>query len=255
MKKCSAEVNTPFSNRMKKPLYSVIVPAYNEEFWLPKSLCALKDAMEIVDLPGEIIVCDNNSTDKTAELAKAYGARLVFEPKNQISRARNAGAGIANGTYLIFMDADSLISAKLLKRALNNLQGHGCCGGGTLISFDDPTGPFASQILRFWTGISLRYQLAAGSFIYCLREAFEEIGGFSEYVYAGEEIFFSQRLKKWGKMRELSFCLIPDSPIITSARKLKQPISMVLATLICIFFPFFIYFKRLCWYWYKRPSY
>ncbi|MFQ5589425.1 MAG: glycosyltransferase, partial [Nitrospiria bacterium] len=203
-------------------------------------------------LPGEIIVTDNNSTDQTAAVARTHGASVVFEAKNQIARARNAGARRAQGEYLIFVDADTMISADLLKQALNNLREGNCVGGGALVSFDKKTGWAASLIIRFWQWVSIHCQLAAGSFVYCLRQAFEEAGGFSEALYAGEEIRLSWALKKWGKPRRQSFRIITDFPVRTSARKLDDPARVVLATLICILFPFSIYFKSLCGYWYKR---
>ncbi len=232
--------------------YSVIIPAYNEERWLPRSLQALKSAMAMIDLRGEIIVTDNNSTDKTAEVARNHGARVVFESKNQISRSRNAGARVAKGTYLVFLDADTLISSALLKKAITNLESGTCCGGGTLILFDHSTGRCSNALLHFWRAVSKRFQLAAGSFVYCLRCAFEEVGGFSELLYAGEEIRLSVELKKWGKKRHQSFQIITDHSVITSARKLDHPIRVILATFICIVLPFSVYSKTLCWYWYKR---
>ena len=98
--------------------YSVIVPAYNEERWLPETLTVLKRAMAAVDRPAEIVVVDNNSTDETARVAMAHGARVVFEAHNQISRARNTGARAATGAYLIFLDADTLVEAALIGKAL-----------------------------------------------------------------------------------------------------------------------------------------
>ena len=86
--------------------YSVIIPAFNEEELLPATLVALREAMKEINRPGQIIVVDNNSSDATAEIAKAHGALVVFEPKNQISRARNAGAAAATGSFLVFVDAD-----------------------------------------------------------------------------------------------------------------------------------------------------
>ena len=70
--------------------YSVIVPAYNEAVLLPATLTALKEAMAESSLRGEIIVTDNNSTDTTADIAKQFGAQVVFEPVNQISQIGRA---------------------------------------------------------------------------------------------------------------------------------------------------------------------
>jgi glycosyltransferase involved in cell wall biosynthesis len=81
--------------------YSIIIPAYNEESYLADTLTVLQKAMMDIPLNGEIIVTDNNSTDRTAEIAKTAGAKVVFEPVNQISRARNTGARHAEGRYLV----------------------------------------------------------------------------------------------------------------------------------------------------------
>jgi glycosyltransferase involved in cell wall biosynthesis len=79
---------------------SVVVPAFNEEKFIARSLRKIKaaaDAFSSLGWETEIIVCDNNSTDRTAEKALAAGAIMVFEPVNQISRARNKGASAASG--------------------------------------------------------------------------------------------------------------------------------------------------------------
>src|SRR6266705_1874053 len=84
---------------------SVVVPAFNEERLLPGSLGSIRAAMEGFDRLGwtsELIVCDNNSTDRTAEIAKGAGAQVVFEPVNQIGRARNTGAARAGGDWIFF---------------------------------------------------------------------------------------------------------------------------------------------------------
>ena len=77
--------------------FSVIIPAYNEEKYLPAALSAVNKAIETAPMVGEVVVVDNNSTDRTAAIAAELGARVVFEPVNQISRSRNAGAKAAGG--------------------------------------------------------------------------------------------------------------------------------------------------------------
>jgi len=80
---------------------SVIVPAYNEAKLIEGTLAAIREATGVLAERGwetELIVCDNNSTDATAELAAAAGATVVFEPVNQISRARNRGRRSRPGT-------------------------------------------------------------------------------------------------------------------------------------------------------------
>jgi len=234
--------------------YSVIIPAYNEKNWLPQTLTSLNTAMAICDLAGEIIVVDNNSTDETPRIAAAHGARVLFERRNQISRARNAGAGAARGDYLVFLDADTLLPPGLLQTALKNLESNACCGGGAWVSSLEPP-PAAVQLsINLWNRLAHAFDWAAGCFIYTLRQGFDAVGGFSEKVYASEEIWFSRQLRAWGKSKGLTFRIIKHPPIVTSVRKLNwfTPRQAVLLIFI-ILFPLALRSRLLCSFWYARP--
>ncbi len=235
--------------------YSVIIPAFNEEALLPRTLEAVKAAMAAVQNPGEIVVVDNNSKDRTGAVAEAHGARVVFEPVNQISRARNAGGRAARGDYLIFIDADTVVSAGLLRTALLNLEEKGVCGGGSTMQFEAAGNPKSEGVIRVWNDISRRFRLAAGCFVYCRRDGFLETGGFSENVYAGEEIFFSRRYRAWGRRRGMVFRIIEDFLVVTSSRKLVWFSPLQLYGMLAVFmvFPFAVRSRRLCWLWYRRP--
>jgi len=236
--------------------YSIIIPAYNEEDYLATTLHALQEAMPQIALSGEIIVVDNNCSDRTAAIAEEQGAIVVFETINQISRARNAGAKAAQGRYLIFVDADTVIPHALLEQALINLESGDIIGGGACVSGDIPLHFSMQYLLNFWNFISIQTRSAAGSFIYCQREAFETIGGFSEAVYASEEIWLSRSLKKLGKKRKQSFNIIKQPPVITSMRKIQwySPLRIYLYVLLLAVFPFTVRIKSLCTLWYRRPS-
>jgi len=238
------------------PRYSIIIPAYNEEKWLPRTLSAMEKAMKTMVVPGEIIVVDNNSSDQTSRIAAQYNARVVFEPVNQISRARNTGAQVARGRFFIFLDADTFLSPTLLHTALNNLSSGVCCGGGCMVEMDTSMGHFNNKILDMWNWISLTFGFAAGCFIYCLKEGFEAAGGFSEKVYASEEIWFSRRLQAWGKRHGMDFRIITSPPITTSSRKLNwfSPVQLVLTALVLTMFPFLLRFRSFCSHWYYRPK-
>src|SRR5215470_6332257 len=84
----------------------------------------------------ELIVCDNNSTDRTAELARKVGAHVVFEPVNQIARARNAGAVAATGDWLLFIDADSHPQPELFADVANAMASGECLAGGSTVRLD-----------------------------------------------------------------------------------------------------------------------
>jgi glycosyltransferase involved in cell wall biosynthesis len=235
--------------------YSIIIPAYNEAEYLPSCLNKLKDAMSCVKLNGEIIVVDNNSSDNTAELAKGMGAKVVFEPFNQIAKARNTGGRNAAGRYLIFVDADTLLNEKLLLETLNNLESGRICGGGVIVDFDDDLPWILYLFLKFWNFFAPKFGIAAGCFVYCLKDAFDEIGGFDERVYASEEVWFSKRLISWGKKKKLKVKVITNCKIETSARKMKVHNSF--KTFFILFMlglggPWLVRHKRLCSLWYKR---
>ena len=118
--------------------FSIIIPAYNEEALLGGVLDRLNLCIkEISNFKGEIIVVDNNSNDRTSDIAKSKGAKVIFEPVNQISKARNAGACQASGNYLFFIDADTFISQSLLSCVLERLESRSCAGGGSTLVFDD----------------------------------------------------------------------------------------------------------------------
>ena len=167
----------------------------------------------------EVVVCDNNSKDGTADLARAAGAKVVFEPINQISRARNTGAAGASGDWLIFVDADSHPSAGLFGAVADAIHfGHYIAGGSTIAIAEDY--PFARLVVGVWNRLSRFQRWAAGSFIFCEAAAFREIGGFSTDLFVSEEIEFSKRLKKLARQRDKRMAILHRHPIVTSVRKM-----------------------------------
>jgi len=202
--------------------FSFIIPAYNEEELLPKTLVVVNSILDEIsnDYSGEVIVVDNNSDDKTADIAKKHGAKVVFEPDNCIAKARNAGAKLAKGRFLIFVDADTIPNTELIQKSLELLSSGKVCGGGAKIRFDKEITLFGKLALMWWETVTSIIPLAAGSYVYCLAEAFRDIGGFYEKVYASEEINFSHKLKKWGRKHKMRFAILKES-VRTSARKLE----------------------------------
>lgn len=196
---------------------SAVVPAFNEEKLLAETLAHVRRGMEVFAVRGwpcELIVCDNNSTDRTAEIARAAGARVVFEPVNQISRARNTGAAAASGDWLLFVDADSSPGPALFADVLEAIES-GCIGGGATVAM--PGGrPDVRLWTKAWNAFSRATRWAAGSFLFCNARVFREIGGFSETLYAAEELDLSRRLKRRGR-----FVVLSRHPLATSDRKAR----------------------------------
>ena len=219
---------------------SVIVPAFNEEKLLAESLRHIRAAMAAFAQRGwetELIVCDNNSTDRTAEIARAGGATVVFEPVNQIARARNCGAAAATGDWLVFVDADSHPTAELFAEAAEQIVSGDCLAGGCTVHL--PADRFLPKcVVALWNGISRACRLAAGSFIFCESAAFRELDGFSERYYASEEIDFSRRLKRLARRKGRRMVILHQHPLSTSPRKLHlystmEYVRFILKNMLC----------------------
>ena len=201
---------------------SLIIPAFNEERLLGETLRQVKSALTAFSRRGwgtEIIVCDNNSTDRTAELARAAGAVVVSEPVNQIARARNRGAAAATGDWLIFLDADSHPSSDLFAEVAEQIEAGRCLAGGCTVRLHGHY-PVGNLITRLWNAISRAGRLLAGSFIFCDANAFRQIGGFSQELFAGEELDLSRRLKPLARAGNKRIVILHRHPLLTSARKL-----------------------------------
>lgn len=202
---------------------SVVIPAFNEERLLPATLTSLNQALESFHQRGwssEVIVCDNNSTDQTPDIARQHGARVVFEPINMIGRARNAGASAASGDWILFLDADSIPSPALLALAAQAIESGKVFAGGSTIRLDG--GPWSAHFATaVWNLVSRVGRLPAGSFIFVETAAFREIGGFTLKQYAGEEIDLARRLKKSARARGRRLTILSGAPLVTSARKVR----------------------------------
>jgi len=184
---------------MREYHYAIIIPAWNEAEFIESSIELISVAMNQVPYTGQLIVVDNNSTDDTAAIATAAGAQFVFEPINQISRSRNAGASAANASVYVFVDAASHIDARLLQRALDSIKHDKVVGGGAFISADRTPTTFERISFDGWNWLSNTFKLAAGCFIFTRADAFNELGGFSLH---------------------LTFLIIKEHRVTTSLRKL-----------------------------------
>jgi glycosyltransferase involved in cell wall biosynthesis len=199
----------------------VIVPAFNEERLLPATLESIRlaaQAFHDVGWSTELIVCDNNSTDRTSAIAAAAGARVVFEPVNQIARARNAGAAAATGDWLVFVDADSHPSVRLFADVVHAIRRGDCIAGGATVTVDSSLRR-ARVAVGAWNLLSRASRWLAGSFIFCEAASFRRIGGFSQQLYAAEEIDLSRRLKRLARHEGKRIVVLHRHPLLTSARK------------------------------------
>ena len=213
-------------------MLSVVIPAFNEERFLPQTLGHLRHAAEHVEaVPNqdvETVVVDNASSDRTAEIAAASGAKVVSIPEHNIARVRNAGACAASGDLLVFLDADTLIPRSLLSRIVRVMEEPGCLGGAVDVDYQ-PARPLIRVYLRLWRLIGLWLGMAQGAVQFCRRDAFSALGGYDESIYMGEDVDFYWRLGKFAKARGQHVRFIRDIQVVPSCRRFDQwPTSRIL---------------------------
>jgi glycosyltransferase involved in cell wall biosynthesis len=195
-------------------MISFVIPAHNEERLLGTTLDAIHSAARMVGEPYEIVVVDDASTDRTAQLAREHGAVVVSVAHRQISATRNAGARAAKGSLLVFVDADTRINPQVVSGVVGAVR-QGAAGGGATIRFDGVLPLYARLLLPVLT-LSFRLTgTAAGCFLFCTREAFAAVGGFDEAYYGAEEVVMSKALRSHGLF------VILAVPVVTSGRKLR----------------------------------
>ena len=195
-------------------MISFIIPAYNEERLLGRTLEAIQEAAKGIDGVYELIVVDDNSSDNTGKIADDLGATVVKVNHRQISATRNAGARAANGSLFVFVDADTVISTAILQSTMTAIDNKAIAGSAG-IRFDGYVPMYGRVIEWLLYRIYRLGKVVGGSYLFCTREAFERVGGFDETVYGGEEVILSRSLKKLG-----GFVLLKQR-VLTSGRRLR----------------------------------
>jgi glycosyltransferase involved in cell wall biosynthesis len=193
---------------------SFIVPAYNEEALLGSALDAIAGAARAVGELFEVIVVDDASTDRTAEVAQQHGARVISVRFRQIAATRNAGVNAALGEMLIFVDADTVVSEAAVRAAVQTMRA-GAVGGGCAFRFDGRLPLYGRLMQAVAVPLYRVFGLASGCFLFCTRTAFQVAGGFDERLFGAEEAAFSRALRRHGR-----FVVLRES-VTTSGRKLR----------------------------------
>lgn len=199
---------------MTPKLVSFVIPAHNEEPMLAATITAIHSSATACKIAYEVVVADDASTDRTAQIADELSARVVSVQHRQIAATRNSGARASDGEMIVFVDADTLINENVLRAALVAVD-NGAIGGGAAVRFDGEV-PLYARVLIPWMSATMRWtRLAAGCFVFCTRPAFEAAGGFDERLFGAEELALSIALKKLGR-----FVILREA-VLTSGRKLR----------------------------------
>lgn len=193
-------------------MISIIIPTLNEEKVLADTLKNLVDGLK--HTPYEIIVSDGRSTDKTREIAKSFGAKVLEyqgTKRQTIAQARNAGAAEARGDMLLFLDADITLPEPedfLAKLTVQFSQDEKLVamtvGLRVLPQFETTADRIIFNFMNYYSYFlndTLRIGGAAGEFQMCRASAFKAVDGYNENLVAGEDYDFFQRLQRIGRTR------------------------------------------------------
>jgi len=205
---------------------SIVVPAYNEEKYLPTCLQWVLAEIARSPVPSsvEIVVVDNASTDRTAQFARSFPAvRVVEEPAKGLTRARQKGLAEARGEILAYVDADTRMPPGWITRVLRSFETNHrvVCVSGPYIYYD--ASPLARTLVRlYWIFLAIpaywvtRYMVVGGNFA-ARKQALIAIGGFdTQIAFYGEDTNIARRLHAVGKV---SFVM--RLPMHTSSRRFQ----------------------------------
>jgi len=198
------------------PSVSVVIAAYNEQ----RHIRTLLDSLhEQTHPPLEVIVADDGSTDRTAELAEAAGARVLRLRHRGPALARNAGAEAATGEILVFMDGDMRASGVFVEKLIAPIAAGDAVGSFTReIYLDNRERPWARAYAALrWSPedrlLPADFPDRWEAFRAIRREPFLEVGGYDDVGY-GEDLTLAGKVGELALVAPGAVCFHnhPDSP-------------------------------------------
>lgn len=207
--------------------FSVIIPAHNEERFIGKCLRSVNSAAKYI-APDEVeaIVVANRCTDKTTEIARRMGARVVVNDKKCIAAVRNTGVYAATGEIIVTLDADSRMTKYSLLEIREMLLSGDYIGGGANPRFD--RGSLGIACCSFYVALHLLPVMLknggylSGAMFWCYKRDFEAAGGFDESLVSLEDMDFAIRLNKRGRALGKRYGTLKRSYVLTSSRKFDE---------------------------------
>ena len=208
------------SSGVRSPQLSIVIPARNEEEYLPRCLDAIEASLAMAKLTAEVVVVLNRCTDRTEEIACERGCVIVRSEAKNLASIRNTGVRSSSAPWVVTVDADSQVSKNMFLEISRVLSSQQSVGGGVLILAE-----------RYSLGIILTacfllpyvlFERLAGGLFFFTREAFEAIDGFDESFHSVEDIDFARRLKRYGSSIGKKFTMLFRAHIVTSTRKFDR---------------------------------
>lgn len=199
---------------------SVVVPAYNEENYIKNCLDSL---MKQKVKPDEIILVDNNCTDKTIEIASQYPVRIVKEQRQGIIPARNRGFDEALGEVIVRTDADTILPPDWIKRIKEDFENDDIIALSGKVAFYDLVRPHKnalySRLFMKLMKISLKHETLVGPNMALMKAVWKKVRRevCSDDKEVHEDIDLSIHISKYGKI-----LFDPDLLVYASARRIKK---------------------------------
>jgi hypothetical protein len=205
------------------PRLSLVIPAYNEERFLPRLLDSVEAAAQRYAHGAaavQVVVADNASTDRTAELARERGCDVVPVAKRSIAAARNAGFAAAHGEIVGFVDADMQIHPGTFDAIDRALASDRIVGGATGCTLE-----------RWSLGLAVTYALFIPmvwltrfdtGVVFCRRRDFEATGGYDEALRVAEDVGFLFALRRVGKKQGKRLTRLRHVKAVASTRKFDE---------------------------------
>ena len=198
------------------PVVSIVIPVRDGEDVVAACLDAVGASVEEFGAPAEVVVVDNGSRDRSAEIASGYPVTLVHEPEPGVSNARNRGIANSNGPIVCFLDVDCEVEPDWLSGMVEAFDDPqvGCVGGG-LGHGPITTGAQrqAARILGRWQDFGVvsdpPYVVTANAGF--RRWILDEIGGFDPRMVRAQDVEISLRYNRVADREDLEMRYVPGA--------------------------------------------
>jgi glycosyltransferase involved in cell wall biosynthesis len=203
---------------------SIVIPALNEEFFLPNLLTSLVNQTR---REFEVLVVDGSSSDKTVEVAQSFSSilpnlKVLVSQKASLPLQRNLGAKESNGDWLIFIDADSVVLPYFIERIERFIEEQEPQLFTTWFRPDSEVSGDAlfTLIANLFVEGSIVFHrpIAPGPLAVIRRDVFDLVGGYNESLTFGEDYEFTQRITSRG----VALQILRETLYIYSLRRIRK---------------------------------